>query len=173
MKVKFYVCLVLAIAFVVCFFGICGWGCVEIVQFDTNCGDYVRRAAYAKDITAAKDSLGQAISYLESNGMTEGSTGVFIETPENDIGYWYESLKSAYKTLNEISDDASLLEKSNVLMQVKESLLTPQGNLIAPKEIALFPYNALELWSFIVSGMLALIFAVSAILIYKKHYLVF
>jgi len=123
---------------------------IKSVQFDMHCGSYMTRAANANTIAIAKDQMCIVVAYAESNGLTNGTTAVLWLDPNMDIGYWYNNMKSAYQELCSISPDASSLEKSNMLIKLRESLLT-QGKdgaeLDCPDNISLFPNNAF--WIFI------------------------
>lgn len=154
--------LILAIIFTLMF---CGWGIVRIVKaeiFRMNCKEYILRASEASSIEIAKTELSKAISYAEKNNLTQGIVHIIIKDPANDVGFWYKNMKTAYEELDNIAEDASALEKTNVLMKLKESLTdtTEKNDIIAttPQGISIYPYNVLYLlWGFI-SFIAAIIF---------------
>lgn len=86
---------------------------VKAVSFDMNCNAYIHRAAVATEIETAKVELAKAIEYIEENSLTEGTVSIFLKDPRNDVGFWYGTLKGAYKELDTFSEGATQLEKSN------------------------------------------------------------
>lgn len=143
-------------------FGI--WGVVRIVKyvsFETNCTQYLKRAADANSVELAKSELKEAISYAESKNLTTGRVSIFLNQPKNDIGYWYENLKTSYEELENLPSDTSSLEKTNVLMKLRETLTDTSENgtkVTVPDGISIYPNNLVYcLWS-IFSGILAFVF---------------
>jgi len=142
--------LVLAILFTVVF---CVWGTVRIVkyvQFNLNCEAYLKRAADANTIELAKVELAKAIDYAEKNNLTEGIVSIFLKNPANDIEFWYTNLKSAYEELENLTEDTTALEKTNVLMKLRESLTDRDGEngtkAIYPGGIEIYPDNVMYFW---------------------------
>lgn len=105
---------------------------------------YLNRAAYANTIELADKELGLAIAYLEANNMTSGSTAVFYETPSRDIGFWYENLKASQQELQNL-EVTTALEKTNVLMKLRETLMTQgeKSKVRIPKGLDVYPYNGM------------------------------
>lgn len=138
---------------------------VNDVKFDMNCKQYLKRAADANSVETAKEELDKAISYAEENNLTEGFTSIFLHQPQNDIGYWYKNLTDAYDELENISEDATSLEKSNVLMKLRETLTdeTSSGDLVTvPYDICTYPNNVAYFWWCILSAVACLIFWIMA-----------
>ena len=142
---------------------------IKSVQFDFDCKAYLKRAADANTIEIAKTELNKAIEYAEANNLTKGIVSVFLKNPANDIGFWYQNIKSAYEELDNLDENASSLEKTNVLMKLRESL-TDSGSsgstaVIIPSGITVYPNNMLYfLWgtfSFIVAVVFWILFAIS------------
>lgn len=147
------------------------WGTVRIVksyQFDNNCEVYIERAANASSVKLAKEELGKAIKYAEDNNLTEGIVSIFLKKPKNDLGYWYKNMKTAYEELDNLPEDATVMEKTNALMKLRESLVdTINGttNVTHPEGISIYPNNvAYFLWAMI-SGIAA--FALWVVLLIK------
>jgi hypothetical protein len=117
------------------------------VKFDQNCGGYLKRSADSNSIEMAKGELLKGIKYLEQNGDTLGYTSIIYRTPDEDVGFWYHNLKSAYKQLDEITATTTELEKTNVLMKLRETLLDNMGtkgdSLTCPDGISKYPSNTL------------------------------
>lgn len=129
-----------------------GWGTVRIVKavsFEQKCGGYLTRAANANTIDLAERELAVAIGHLDRNGIKTGYTSLIYRTPDEDIGYWYENLSASLKDLREIPAEASQLERSNVLMKLRETLLdngSEGDSLTIPFGISVYPSNAEFFW---------------------------
>lgn len=108
------------------------------VIFTQNCGGYLDRAAHANTIDGAAAELEIALKYIESRKLTSGYTSILWRTPDEDMGFWYNNLKKSYLELETVKSDASLLEKSNVLMKLQETL-----EFKPPRGISVYPMNAL------------------------------
>ena len=115
------------------------------IQFDQDCGGYLKQAADANTVELAKQRIDVAVNYMEDNHLTDGYTSVLWRTEGDNVGYWYNNVKACQKELTECQD-GSQLEKSNVLMKVRESL-TDDGEkgteLTLPKGISRYPNNTL------------------------------
>lgn len=147
--------LVLAIVTTVLF---CIWGVARTVagiSFDKNCTQYLKRAADANSIEMAKVELGKAISYAESQRLTEGVVSIFLRQPKNDIGYWYTNMVIAYEELESLPEDSTPLEKTNVLMKLRETLTDNNDSgtsVTVPNGISIYPNNVgYFLWGIISS----------------------
>ena len=139
---------------IILFLGLMVVETVKDKQFEVHCTQYIKRAADASTVETAKEELAKAISYAEEHGMTEGNTSIFLKQPKNDVGFWYRNMKNAYHELDNLLDDSSALEKTNVLMKVRESLVDQGENSIQvnlPQDISVFPNNALYFWAYAVS----------------------
>jgi len=142
--------LILAIVFTVIF---CVWATiriVKVVQFNFDCEAYLQRAANANTVEMAKEELAKAIAYAEQNNLTEGIVSIFLKNPANDIGFWYRNIKSAYEELQNLPEDSAPLEKTNVLMKLRESLTErSEGGgtqVIVPLGISIYPNNVIYFW---------------------------
>ena len=141
----------LMIFLAICFFigGCIPWvySIVQNIQFDANCGDYLRLAADANDIDTAEKRISTAIEYLEENDLTSGYTKVFVYYPQNDIGMWYENLKTAQTQLQEMqAGEYTELEQSNMLMKLRETILDDDGSLTHPMGISFADNFTLVFW---------------------------
>ena len=122
---------------------------VKAVQFDLNCEAYLKRAAEANTVEMAKLELSKAIDYAKDNKLTEGIVSIFLKNPQNDIGFWYGNLEAAHKELENLPKDSAPLEKTNVLMKLRESLTDRSSGdtkVNHPEGISVYPYNALYFW---------------------------
>ena len=134
---------------------------VKDVQFDLNCTQFLKRAANASTIDLAKEDLSKAISYAEKKHLTEGVVSILFHQPKNDVGYWYQNMLQAYSELDNLSENASSLEKSNVLMRVREALTdqTDSGvSVTVPDGIEIYPHNVAYFWWMLISLILSVIF---------------
>ncbi len=118
------------------------------LQFEQNCGGYLKRAANANTVELAHRELSKAIQFLEIKDLTVGSTSVFFQTPDEDIGYWYDNLKAAQKELATLKarEDVSALEQSNTLLKLRDTLTDHSGQngsekLVTPDGISRYPNN--------------------------------
>ncbi len=118
--------------------------------YTINCGGHLKRAADANTVEMAKKELDLSLKYLEDHKMTQGSTAVFWNTPDTDIGFWYENIKSSFDELNKITNDSPQLERTNVLMKLRETLLD-HDIVTEPDGIELYPFCVLIKSLFIVS----------------------
>ena len=128
-----------------------GGGIVKAVIMDVNCIDYFELAADANSVHLAEKYLTQGIEYLEENNLTSGFTKIIVYKPTNDIGFWYENLKSAQTQLQELSqkEDLTELEESNALMKLRETLLGPEGGVTHPQMISFYPNGSSWFWSMV------------------------
>lgn len=128
-----------------------GIAIVKTIQMDSNCIGYLKMAADANSVELANKHLTSAINYLEQHGLTNGTTHFFIYKPTNDIGLWYENLKSAQIQLRESCEreDLTELEESNMLMKLRETLLDSEGTITHPAMISFYPAHigwTLAIW---------------------------
>jgi len=139
---------------IICTLILVSWATVRIVksvQFEFECEAFLKRASNANTIELAKTELGRAIEYVESNDLTEGVVSIFLKNPANDMDFWYKNMKLAYEELDTLPVDATSLEKTNVLMKLRESLTDNDSNgttgVIIPSGITVYPNNTLYfLW---------------------------
>jgi len=121
-----------------------GWRIYHKTVLKQNVTGYIKRAADANTIELANQELTRVLDYLEANDMTEGYTSVLWQTPDEDIGFWYNNLKASQKELATLNSN-SALEKTNVLMKLRETLLD-QGErtkVTVPSGLSVYPNNKL------------------------------
>lgn len=105
---------------------------------------YLKRAADANTIEIAQTELKRTLDYLEENNITKGYTSVMWRTPDEDIEFWYNNIKTSYVELEGLSDTTTSLEKSNMLIKLRETLMDSgeSGSYITvPEGISRFPNN--------------------------------
>ena len=146
MKVFFY--LLIAVPFL-------AWGIaitVKEIRFDQQCEGHLENAAHSSQIPQALSEMEIAMSYLKANGMTDGYTSVFYNTQDENVGFWYENLKSATDELRRESVNRNItpLEQSNVLLKLDNTIKTTRGGIKMPSGISIFPHVGLYcLWGWI------------------------
>lgn len=121
---------------------------IKSIKMSANCLDYLEMSADANSVELAEKHLTTALNYLETHQLTSGNTKIIVYTPKNDIGLWYENLKSAQKQLQEMLEQESLteLEESNALMKLRETLLDSSGCVTYPERISLVPNYKFLFW---------------------------
>lgn len=161
----FYVILCIIAIIIPCV--VYGAAIIKNVQMESCCIDYFEMAADANSIEIAEKHLSKGIKYLEENNLTKGNTKVLIYKPVNDIGLWYENLKSAQAQLQEMNarEDITELEESNALMKLRETLLNENGRVTHPERISFYPNHVVWSWSMFLVWLLwigAFIFGILA-----------
>lgn len=119
---------------------------VNRIELEQSCLGRLKRAANANSTELAKEELFHALNYMEDNNLTTGYTSVFYKTPDEDIGYWYRNIKTAWADINNLPENSSQMEQSNVLMKLRETLLDhgEKGDkLVYPKGLVFYPNNLL------------------------------
>lgn len=137
------------------------------IEIKQNLTGYIKRASIANTIDLAKTELKIAVTYLEEKNLTSGYTSILWKTPDEDISFWYKNLRESLTELENLKSE-SALEKSNVLLKLRESLLSSgkSSSVIVPEGLSVYPNN--KLWAFL--SLLALILAlVGMILLTPKE----
>lgn len=153
------ICIIIPIVVYTC-------GVIKTINMDVNCISYLELAADANSVDLAEKHLTTAINYLETNNLTSGHTGIIIKDPNNDIGIWYDNLKSAQGQLQELKEKEDLtdLEESNALMKLRETLLD-NSCVTHPSMISFVPNHVSWFWWMCliwILWILAFIFGIAA-----------
>jgi hypothetical protein len=114
------------------------------VKFNQNCEGYLGQAAHANTIATAIPPLEKAVKYAEDNGLTDGYTSVIYTTPNEDVGFWYNNLKTSLDELKNSPETTDKLTQSNQLIKLRETLIHhgKEGDDISvPPGISRFPSN--------------------------------
>jgi len=122
------------------------WGGTRIVlstNFDHNCGSYIKKAVNSETVELAIKNLEVAVKYAEDNNLTSGYTSVMYNTPDEDIGLWYENLVESLEKLKAVTEETSQPEKDNILMELRKILLDggQETNVTAPFGASIYPVN--------------------------------
>ena len=117
------------------------------IEFKQNVKGYLKRAADASTVQLANEEISKAINYLEVNDMTTGYTSVLYKTPDEDIDFWFRNLKASQHELQALKSE-SALEKTNVLIKLRETLLDTgeKTKVTVPKALHLYPNNKVWAW---------------------------
>lgn len=123
-----------------------GWciarGACAIV-FDKYCGGHLKRAADATNFELAGAELQKALAYADQERLTVGYTSILYQTPDEDVGFWYNNLRAALAEVQNIRV-ITPLERSNLLMKLRETLVdqTEYGvEVTCPDGISVYPNN--------------------------------
>lgn len=158
MKFIFGIILFIPLVMYLCILGYRG------MSYDMNCGGYLSQAAAASTVESAKPPLKSALKFLEDHKMTSGNTGIFFSYPQNDVGFFYNNLKSASVELSTITPETPPLVQSNVLMKLHEAI-----HAHSPEGISMYPYNVISAIAGLISMLLAFI-GIVVILIFVDKY---
>jgi len=142
-----FLSVVLGVVLCVPFLGWAGARIYNGIIFDREVGGHLKRAADANSVEIAKKELEVALKMMGQWKMTEGYTSVVYTTPDEDVGFWYNNLKTCVQQINELPPTATQGEKDLVLLKLRETLLDhgKQGHetITAPDGISVFPHNTL------------------------------
>lgn len=136
-------------------------------RFNVEIGGHMERAANANTIELATQEMETVVTNMERNELTKGYTSIIFPEPNEDVEFWYKNMNDSLKELKSVNLNASQLEKSNILMKLRETLTDSgskgQNKIVVPTGISRYPYNALYLiWGIL--SILMLIFGVYFIL---------
>jgi len=135
---------------------------VAAIQYDRHCGDHLKRAADANTVDLAIAEMDTALAYIEAHGLTQGHTNVLWTTPDCDMGFWHKNLSQARAELRDVKPDTAMLERTNILMKLRETLLDHSGEngkekVTQPDGISIAPNNVAYAWWGWVSALFAFI----------------
>lgn len=140
------------------------WGGCRIVseiKAKQNYLGYLKRAADANSVEMAKKELEKAVTEIERQGLTSGYTSILWKTPSEDVGFWYNNLKTSLQELQNLPVNSSPLEKSNMLIKLRETLLDggKDGDSVTyPAGIQIYPNNGLFAFWGTISIILTVLF---------------
>ncbi len=137
------------------------WGGVRVVSdigFVQDCEGYLKRAADANTVELAAVELAKAVEYAKNNNLTSGFTSVMYRTPDEDVGFWYRNLAQSLEELQKVKPDTAQLERTNVLMKLRETLMDTEGghmSVTVPPGLSVYPQNVGLAWLGWVSAFMA------------------
>lgn len=118
---------------------------VREIRWDIHVEDRLKRAADANTVEIAEREVDAVVRELERRRITHGYTSIVYNTPDEDVGFWFRNLRASREELRRVRPDATQLERSNVLMKLRETLLDGTS-VTQPSGIAMFPHNAGFMW---------------------------
>lgn len=131
---------------------------LQAIEFSQNCSGYIKQAADANTVELAISRLDKAIEYVERENLTTGYTSVIYRTESDNVEFWYHNLL-ACRTELEDGKDGTQLEKTNLLLKIRESLTDSRDGqtvVTMPTGIARYPNNLF--WGIMLSIGLILAF---------------
>lgn len=150
------------------------WSGVRIyksIDFNINCSGHIKRAADANTVEIAKKEINIVIKYLDDNKLNSGYVSIFLKQPKNDIGFWYQNLKASTEELNKVNENASQLEKSNILMKLRETLIDhgESTTITKPSGISIYPNNFLYFFWCILGIILLIVAIILSVYWYEEY----
>lgn len=136
-------------------------------NFSIDCSGHMKRAADANTIELAIQELTTVIKYCDNNDLTKGTVSIFLHQPKNDIGFWYTNIKSSLDQLKQVTSQTSQLEKTNMLIKLRETLLDngKEGVCVThPEGISIYPNNVLY-FVWVCAGVVLAFFGIGLICI--------
>ena len=133
--------ILIAVSFIVPFIVL-----VKTIQFNQDCKGYLKQCSNASSVELALERLNKALDYIENNNLTHGYTSVLWKTENDNIGYWYNNLKTCQTELQQATTSNDQLLKTNVLMKVRETITDQDeyGTFVTvPNGIVKYPNNLL------------------------------
>lgn len=152
--------IVLAVLCVFAFVGISIYGLVANINFERKCEGYLKRAADSNTVDLAKENMQLALKYIEEEGLVRGYSNVLWRTPKHDIEFWYKNLSASLQELNSMSPEAAPLERSNMLMKLRETLLDEgqDTHVTLPPQISIFPNQRTVVFGGFIALILGIVF---------------
>lgn len=136
------------------------------INLNVTCIGFLERAANANTTTLAEQQLEKALAEIERRGWTNGSSAVMFNHPQCDIGYWHENLTASLEELKSLPDTATGLEKSNMLMKLRETLYEQgekSAHIILPPNINYYPNQVAWVVWWWIGSLLLVVFAICAL----------
>lgn len=153
-----------------------GYHIIAGITFARDYKGYLKRAADANTVQLAERELGRAIDYLRdrnldtesgrNRGRIDDHTSIVYATPDEQISFHYENLQGSLDELRAViakGEGASALERSNVLLKLRETLLDHGGEggtqVTYPPGLDVYPHNTLLAVTLILSAIVLLLSA--------------
>lgn len=134
------------------------------IDWNIKISGHLLRASSASTTEAANEELITALTEVERRNLTTGSTHLFWPTPATDIGYWYRNLKAAQAELASLPEETSNLERTNILLKLRETIMThsEKPHVLIPEAIYVYPNR---LGYFLWCTVFGIVMAVTAVLV--------
>ena len=137
---------------------------IKAIEFTQQCKGYLKQAADANTVELALDRITKALNYIEENNLTTGYTSVLYKTENENVEFWYNNIKACKHELENAKNSTSL-EKTNLLMKVRETLTDNENgetSVTIPPGISRYPNNGI----FTIFGWLSAIITIVISLFY-------
>jgi len=129
------------------------WAIIRVccyILFSINCGDHMERAGTANSIDLAKTELRYVVDYAKSHNLTDGYTSVLYNRPTEDIAFWFNNMQTSLNELENVKPTATELEKSNILIKLRETVHSKDNSAHYPWGLEIYPHNiAMAIFGFI------------------------
>lgn len=123
-----------------------------LFEFQEEIQGYLQNYVEAGTVDVALDNLNKAVQALEEKEMTDGTTGIFREYPNDDVGLWYNNLLKSRNQLIAIENQSEYAK--SIILEKQRNGLTGNGTSIElPEGISAFPHNKGYFWWEILSGI--------------------
>lgn len=128
-----------------------------LFEFQEEIQGYLQNYVEAGTVDVALDNLNKALQALEEKEMTDGTTGIFREYPNDDVGLWYNNLLKSRNQLIAIENQSEYAK--SIILEKQRNGLTGNGTSIElPEGISAFPHNKIFFWWGTMSGIAAVVF---------------
>ena len=131
----------LTISSIVAFLLIAAFSTYCNITYDIEIGGRLKRAADANTVELAEQELNAALINIEKRRLMMGSTHILWETPDTDLDFWYSNLKESRDELRKLPNNASSLERSNMLMKLRETILDSDEIVTQPPNVSVYPHH--------------------------------
>jgi hypothetical protein len=111
------------------------------VIFNINCGGHMVLAGNANNVDLARQEMELVVKYAKDHDMTSGYTSVLYNAPDEDMGFWFKNMSASLDELRRVKPETTELEKSNLLIKLKETLVNHDGKVNIPAGVSVFPNN--------------------------------
>ena len=152
---------------VIAFLVVTGVHLIAGIQFKRNYAGHLKRASDANSLKLAEKELLVAVAYLDSYnyntpngrsmGRLEDHTSIVYTTPAEQISFHYDNVKASLDEVQLViakGEAATPLEKSNILMKLRETLLDDGDtghHVTYPQGLDVYPNNTPLAFIFVLS----------------------
>ncbi len=99
----------------------------KAVEHNARCTTYIVRATRAMTPEEALPDLDRAIGYMRDHGQDHGSTSIFAESPDDDLGVWYTHLVRARVALAAMPATANTADRLLTMESFRHAIAEPDG----------------------------------------------
>jgi hypothetical protein len=152
-----------------------GYHVIAGIQFNRDYKGHLKRAADANSIQMAEKELALCLRYLDdrsldtesgrNRGRIDDHTSILYSTPDQQISFHYDNISASLNELRAVmakGEGASALERSNVLIKLRESLIDHSGDgvhVTYPAGLDVYPDNTTLAVALVISAIVATVAA--------------